>query len=181
IDLNISKTPDRNLLNRKSLQQAKEVLAFTVQDNGIGIPEDRLSIIFEAFQQVDSSTTRKFGGTGLGLSISRELATLLGGEIQLESEVNKGSKFTLYLPVTYTHDADEMNSEISDQMHSHSLSLSNNITQPSKTAPHSFSDLKSNEKTILLIEDDIYFRKIVQDFAIDKNYNILVSGSGEEG
>jgi CheY-like chemotaxis protein len=99
VELRIEPAPAGRSFSSPSLQRASAVMAFSVSDTGIGISSEQLGRIFEAFQQADTSITRKYGGTGLGLTISREYARILGGEVEVQSTPNVGSTFTLYLPV----------------------------------------------------------------------------------
>jgi len=102
VTLAIGYLNDRSALRNDQLREAERVIGFSVADTGVGIPDDKLNLIFEAFQQADGTTSRKYGGTGLGLSISREIARLLGGEIQVDSAIGQGSSFSLFLPLIET-------------------------------------------------------------------------------
>src|SRR5205807_7840438 len=101
VTLRVAEAPPEIQFAGEILARSETVIGFAVSDTGIGIPPDKLRLIFEAFQQAEGSTSRKFGGTGLGLSISREIARLIGGEIHVESTEGEGSTFTLYLPAQY--------------------------------------------------------------------------------
>jgi len=169
-------------LSRSGLS-AGECLAIAVKDTGIGITPGQQKIVFEAFQQADGGTARKYGGTGLGLSISRELAHLLGGEIQLESEPGKGSTFTLYLPVTVSADRKVSVAEISKVSRYNEVEVGGASRQRA-AAFHIEDDRDSLEKdarAILIIEDDPNFARLLYEKCHEKGFMCLAASTGETG
>jgi len=207
----------------KDLLDSAKIIAININDTGIGIPQEKQSLIFDAFKQVDGTTSRHYGGTGLGLSISRQLAQLLGGDLQLVSEVDQGSTFTLYLPETFESKNQEsergsQESGIRTQTfkpHESGLrpqastiipqTSSVPSTEKAQTAPLMSSetvtpialneevisddepiaddrdDLKPNDKTLLIVEDDGKFSHILMELARDNGFKCLIATDGKTG
>jgi len=180
------------------LSHADRVVAFSVVDTGIGIPADKIRLIFEAFQQADGTTSRRFGGTGLGLSISREIARLLGGEIRVQSEPGEGSTFTLFLPALYVPHTGaatgaellrELESGIESRARREPESAATNGDEPaldrSLLVMEEVSDdresIEQGDRVVLIVEDDPDFARTELAIARERGFKGLVALRGDTG
>jgi len=182
VKLSVFAAPGGWSADHPTLPHAPSVVAFEVSDSGIGIPPEKQRIIFEAFQQADAGTSRKYGGTGLGLAISRELANLLGGEIQLRSVPGAGSTFVLYLPLTYLGSAAAMPPAAGE---SAPYALPASVQGvPAEPPLEQILDDRDNiavgDCVVLIVEDDPHYASVMVGVAKDNGFKVLVAHRGAD-
>jgi len=170
-------TPDHPVL-----RNAPGIVAFEVSDTGIGIPPEKQKIIFEAFQQADASTNRRFGGTGLGLAISRELSNLLGGEIHLRSSPGVGSTFTLYLPIKYVGPSAAIAPPAGAVAAPAAAVLAGVrlADLPVEQVPDDRAIIEPGDAILLIVEDDSHYARVLADLARDAGFKVLVAMRGAD-
>ncbi len=180
VELRVALVKDGWTPNHPTLSKSSQVVAFTVEDTGIGIAPDKQRLIFEAFQQADAGTARKYGGTGLGLAISRELASLLGGEIKLSSVFDQGSTFTLFLPLHFT--GRDINFEPEPSFRT-VLSRKPTVVpaQKDEQVEDDRDTIVAGDRILLIIEDDPRYARILLDLARAKDFRGLVAAKGSMG
>jgi len=179
----------------EALSRAEAVLEFSVEDTGVGIPHDKLRLIFEAFQQADGTTSRRYGGTGLGLSISREIARLLGGEIHVESAVDEGSKFTLFLPASFRHVEHPAVDDAVDDTVIFPVESDGNGTAPPAHEPPELDpalllpsdvrddrdEIQDDDRVVLIVEDDPEVARTELEVARERGFKGIVALRGDSG
>jgi HAMP domain-containing protein/CheY-like chemotaxis protein len=179
-----------------ALANAETVLAFSVVDSGVGIPGDKLRLIFEAFQQADGSTARRYGGTGLGLSISREIARLLGGEIDVQSEPGQGSTFTLYVPSSFrpepehTPTPEEFAAAVHWPDEDGGDAVPATAPEPPELDPTVLlrsevrddrDEIEEGDRVVLIIEDDAEFARTELEIARERGFKGVIALRGDSG
>jgi HAMP domain-containing protein/CheY-like chemotaxis protein/putative methionine-R-sulfoxide reductase with GAF domain len=189
VSLRVSLAAEGTRFQERTLRDEKTVVAFAVSDSGVGIAEDKVRLIFEAFQQADGTTSRRYGGTGLGLSISREIARLLGGEIHVESRLGEGSTFTLYLPASYNPSQVQPSDEpltrervaALDPAAAPDVSLNPALLTSQSAVADDRGTIDVDDRFVLIVEDDETFAKTVLEVARERGFKGIVALRGDVG